>query len=153
MPGPTGHIAPMSDAPLRYRPHHFLCSLGFRGKGYSDAFTANMARIVDDRLRAPGGDDVMIEVAAATDDICTPCPKRRGTLCTSQDKIATLDTRHSRALGLFVGTRLTWGEAKQRIRANVPPGALTQLCAGCQWLDLGLCEAAVKELQEKARDL
>ena len=34
--------------PLRYRPHHFLCSLGFEGKGYSDAFTANMEAIVMD---------------------------------------------------------------------------------------------------------
>ncbi|MGK7653340.1 DUF1284 domain-containing protein [Roseovarius sp. B08] len=140
----------MSDAPLRYRPHHFLCSLGFQGKGYSDAFTANMARIVEDRLRAPGGDDVEIEVVAATDEICAPCPKRRGTRCTSQDKIAALDTRHADALGLTVGTRLTWGDAKRRIAANVPPGALSQLCAGCQWLELGLCEAAVIELHESA---
>lgn len=140
----------MANTPLRYRPHHFLCSLGFRGKGYSDVFTANMAHIVEDRLRAPGGDDVEIEVLGATDDICAPCPKRRGTLCTAQDKIATLDTRHARALGLFVGTRLTWGDAKQRIRANVPPGALSQLCAGCQWLELGLCETALKKLHESA---
>lgn len=140
----------MADATLRYRPHHFLCSLGFRGKGYSDAFTANMARIVEGSLRAPHGDDVEIEVVAATDDICRPCPKRRGTLCTSQRKIDALDTRHARALGLTVGTRLTWGEAKQRIKANVPPGALSQLCAGCQWLELGLCEAALKDLHESA---
>ncbi|WP_245890371.1 DUF1284 domain-containing protein [Roseovarius confluentis] len=149
-PGPTGHTPDMDDTPLRYRPHHFLCSLGFQGKGYSDAFTANMARIVDDRLRAPGGNDVAIEVVGATDDICAPCPKRRGTLCTSQAKIATLDTRHAGALRLSVGTCLTWGEAKQRIKANVLPGALTQLCAGCQWLDLGLCEAALKKLHESA---
>lgn len=140
----------MADTPLRYRPHHFLCSLGFRGKGYSDAFTANMARIVEGRLRAPHGDDVEIEVVGATDDICAPCPKRRGTLCTSQDKITALDTRHAKALGLFIGTRLTWGEAKSRIVANVSSGALSQLCAGCQWLELGLCEAALKDLHETA---
>lgn len=28
--------------PVRYRPHHFLCSLGYEGKGYSEAFTDNM---------------------------------------------------------------------------------------------------------------
>lgn len=140
----------MSQEPIRYRPHHFLCSLGFRGKGYSDGFTANMASIVEGRLRAPGGDDAMIEVVGATDDICAPCPKRRGTLCESQDKIARLDARHARALGLFVGTTLSWGEAKRRIVRRVPPGALTQLCAGCQWLDLGLCNSALTALHEAA---
>ena len=39
--------------PIRFRPHHFLCSLGFEGKGYSEAFTANMTGIVMGRLRAP----------------------------------------------------------------------------------------------------
>ena len=38
---------------LSFRPHHFLCTLGFEGKGYSDAFTRNMAEIAD-ALRARG---------------------------------------------------------------------------------------------------
>ena len=102
----------MAHDPVTFRPHHFLCSLGFQGKGYSDAFTANMSGIVIDRLRAPGGDDTVIEVTGATDDICAPCPKRRDTLCTEQDKIAALDRRHARALGLFVGSTLTWGRSQ-----------------------------------------
>lgn len=142
----------MTDAPLRYRPHHFLCSLGFKGKGYSDGFVANMATIIDGRLRAEGGDAVEIEVVGTADDICTPCPKRRGRLCESQTRIAALDARHARALGLFAGTRITWGEARRRIVRRVPPGSLPQLCAGCQWLDLGLCESALAALHEEARD-
>lgn len=140
----------MSRPPIRYRPHHFLCSLGFQGKGYSDAFTANMGSIVDDRLRAPGGDDVDIVVVPAADDICAPCPKRRGTLCTEQERIATLDARHARALGLFAGSRLSWGEAKRRIVRHVPPGSLSQICAGCRWLDHGMCETALKILHDEA---
>mgnify|MGYP003549100712 CR=1 FL=1 len=56
----------MAD-PVRYRPHHFLCSLGFQGKGYSDGFTANMSAIVMGRLRADGGDETVIEVMGALD--------------------------------------------------------------------------------------
>lgn len=140
----------MTPPALTYRPHHFLCSLGFQGKGYSDGFTENMAQIVVDTLRAPGGDDTLIEVTGATDDICGPCPKRRGTLCTEQAKIAALDARHARALGLFVGSRLSWGEAKRRIVKRVPPGSLQTLCQGCQWLELGLCEKALTRLHEGA---
>lgn len=138
----------MADEPLQFRPHHFLCSLGFQGKGYSDGFTANMADIVVGQLRTPDGDDTQIEVTGHTDSICAPCPKRRGKLCEDQEKIATLDARHARALGVFVGSSLTWGEAKRRIVKRVPPGSLSQLCKGCQWLELGLCESALEELHE-----
>lgn len=132
--------------PLRYRPHHFLCSLGFEGKGYSPGFTANMTAIVMGRLRAAEGDDVVIEVTGAVDDICAPCPKRRGRLCTSQDKIKTLDRAHAAALRLSPHETLTWGAAKARIRAHVQPGSLRILCAGCEWEPLGLCEAALLRL-------
>ena len=138
----------MTDVLVRYRPHHILCSVGFQGKGYSEGFTENMSGIVDGRLRAKGGDDVQIEIVGATDDICAPCPKRRGKLCESQEKIATLDARHARALGLFVGTTISWAEAKRRVLKRVPPGALAQLCAGCQWLEYGMCEKALSRLHD-----
>lgn len=139
---------PDKTPPIRFRPHHFLCALGFQGKGYSDAFTANMAAIVVDRLRAPDGDEVLIETTGHTDDICTPCPKRRGRLCTNQQAIATLDRAHAAALKLRPREQLTWGQAQQRILDNVPPGSLSTLCAGCQWLDLGLCESALQDLHD-----
>ncbi|MCC0046242.1 MAG: DUF1284 domain-containing protein [Defluviimonas sp.] len=138
----------MSGQPVRYRPHHFLCSLGFEGKGYSEAFTANMTAIVMGRLRAAGGEATVIEVTGAADDICAPCPKRRGNLCTSQDKIKVLDRAHAAALDLTPRERLTWGEARARIRAKVPPGSLRTLCAGCEWEPYGMCEAALNRLHE-----
>ena len=141
-----------SEKPVvRYRPHHFLCSLGFEGKGYSEAFTANMTAIVMGRLRAAGGDATLIEVTPATDDICAPCPKRRGPDCATQDKIATLDAAHAAALDLQPGLRLTWGQAQARIRASVPPGSLKTLCKGCEWEPYGMCERALARLHESAR--
>lgn len=134
------------DSLLRYRPHHFLCSLGFQGKGYSEGFTANMGAIVMGRLRAGGGDDTMIEVTTAADAICAPCPKRQGDGCEAGGKIARLDAAHAAALNLASGDRLTWGEAKARIRASVPVGSLARLCAGCEWEPLGLCDAALARL-------
>lgn len=134
--------------PLQFRPHHFLCALGYRGAGYSDSFTANMTEIVTLGLKADGGDDTEIEVIGATDDICAPCPKRRGDLCTSQAKITALDLSHSKVLGVRPGDRLTWGQAKARIRSLVKPGDLTDICTGCQWLSLGYCEASLKDLHE-----
>ncbi|MDW4548145.1 DUF1284 domain-containing protein [Defluviimonas sp. D31] len=140
----------MSGSPIRYRPHHFLCSLGFEGKGYSPDFTANMTAIVMGRLRAENGDAAEIEVTGATDDICGPCPKRRGRACTNEPKIKVLDRAHAAALRLEPRETLTWGEAKARIRDNVPPGSLKTLCQGCEWEPYGMCEAALRRLHSDA---
>ena len=137
-------------APLRYRPHHFLCSLGYEGKGYSDHFTANMTAIVMGRLRARYGEGVIIEVVDRTDDICAPCPMRQEDLCSDQPKIAALDARHAAALGLEVGEKLTWGEALKRMRRRIHPDKLDEICFGCQWLELGVCKAALTRLHAAA---
>ncbi|MGO4855142.1 DUF1284 domain-containing protein [Phaeovulum sp. W22_SRMD_FR3] len=138
-----------APGPLRYRPHHFLCSLGFEGKGYSPEFTANMTAIVMGRLRAAGGPEVEIEVTTTADDICTPCPARIGQGCESQGKIEKLDRAHAAALGLTAGDRLRWGAALDRMRA-LPEGILSEICAPCQWLAYGMCEAALARLRAQS---
>ncbi len=135
---------------LTFRPHHFLCALGYRGKGYSDAFTANMTQIVTYGLFANGGDHTLIRVRTAADSLCAPCPKRRGEGCTNQAEIDALDGRHAAALNLKQGDVLTWGQAKMRIRAKVQPDDLDSLCAGCKWLELGLCKSALSDLHRGA---
>lgn len=134
--------------PIRYRPHHFLCSLGFENKGYSDAFIANMADIVVGRLRAPAGDAEILQVTVQADDICGPCPKRRGTGCTSQARIDALDAAHAAALGLKDGDQITWGDAMERVKRLVAPEDLNQICEGCGWLEYGMCAAAVARLRD-----
>ena len=131
---------------VRFRPHHFLCALGFEGKGYSDRFTANMAEIIEGRLRGPEGNAVEIEVVDAADDICAPCPKRIGTLCAAQSKINRLDQAHAEALSITPGDILTWGEARGRIKAHVMPETLDTICAECSWLKHGMCKAALARL-------
>lgn len=131
---------------IRFRPHHFLCALGFEGKGYSDAFTANMRGIVVDQLRAPGGEATEITVTAITDDICAPCPKRSGRLCADQAKIRRIDRAHGEALDLAAGDIITWGTAKARMR-QLEPRDLDRICADCAWLEMGMCKSALARLR------
>ncbi|MEM8553977.1 MAG: DUF1284 domain-containing protein [Pseudomonadota bacterium] len=131
---------------LRFRPHHVLCALGYAGEGYSDKFTANMTEIVTNGLKAPGGDGMMLEIINSADRICAPCPHRRGSACVKQSRSTALDRAHAARLGLAAGQRLTWGEAKAKVRDQVRPGDLAVLCEGCQWLALGLCETALSDL-------
>lgn len=123
-----------------------LCAIGFEGKGYDGPFTANLAHIVQGQLRGPGGKDIAVFITGEADSICAPCPKRRGTSCEVAPKIAGLDARHGAALDLVPGQALTWGDCLDRVRARVVPADLVQLCAGCGWLDQGMCQRRLADL-------
>jgi soluble lytic murein transglycosylase-like protein/outer membrane protein assembly factor BamD (BamD/ComL family) len=133
---------------LEFRPHHFLCTLGFEGKGYSDAFVQSFAKIADSLRRVPeAGDHIEILVVEAADSICQPCPNRQGQGCASEDKISKLDREHAAILGLKPGDRITWGQAKKLLAEKMTMAAFDRACAPCSWKSMGVCEAALKRLK------
>ena len=137
---------------LLFRPHHFLCTLGFQGMGYSPQFIANFRKIVA-HLKSDEGGSQVIEVIQHTDHICTPCPKRRGETCTSQTKIDILDKAHGLALGLKIGDRLKWSEAKKRVAHKISLRTFHEICAPCPWKSLGVCEKALKKLVQENKKI
>lgn len=132
---------------IRFRPHHFLCTLGFQGKGYSPAFVANYQMIVD-TLRQSEGDNILIHVVEKTDSICAPCPNKRDERCATQAKIDALDKAHAAILNIKVGDILSWGEAKKRIARQMTLEKFHTACAICPWKRLGVCEKALTELKQ-----
>lgn len=137
---------------IQFRPHHFLCTLGFQGKGYSETFVANYQKLAD-LLRETGdaGENTWIEVAADTDSICEPCPNRRNALCTSEEKIRKLDHAHAAVLGLKAGRRIQWKEAKDLIASKMSLEKFDLACAPCSWKAMGVCEKALTELSGEKR--
>lgn len=136
-----------SNRTIQFRPHHFLCAVGFAGKGYSNAFIKNFEQIVC-KLNSPEGDSIQIQVVKDTDNICSPCPHKQGNTCVDQEKITQLDNAHATALEIQPDNILTWGEAKKRIRKNISMPLFEQICAPCNWKKLGICQKALKELKE-----
>ncbi|MEM7644473.1 MAG: DUF1284 domain-containing protein [Pseudomonadota bacterium] len=132
---------------IRLRPHHVLCSIGFEGHGYDAPFTANMVRLVMGILRAPSGLDEEILITKQADAICAPCPNRVGLGCEFHSKISMLDENHAKALDLSAGLQLTWGDALERVKQRVEPDDLDHLCAGCRWLESGMCKKALSQLK------
>lgn len=135
---------------IRFRPHHFFCTLGFQGKGYSEKFVENYKKIADE-LRETGavGDETVIQVVSGSDSICEPCPNREGQACATEAKIQMLDGAHSRALSLKPGDRITWMEAKKRIAEKISVELHHEICAPCSWLTHGICEDALKSLKKE----
>ena len=132
---------------LLFRPHHFLCTLAFEGKGYSASFIESYDDIAHSLRDSPAGEETVIEVTNFSDSICAPCPNRRGARCDTNSKITDLDAGHARVLGLKHGDQLTWGEAKDRLRTHMTVELHHRICAPCGWRTLGVCEKALRYLR------
>ena len=129
---------------IHFRPHHFLCTLGFIGKGYSPAFVKNYQAIVQ-QLNDPS-QQITIEVTPKLDSICAPCPNHTQGVCQTENIIHALDTNHAEILELKPGDQLTWPEAKERIRTHMTLEKFHHACALCSWKKLGICEEKLREL-------
>lgn len=158
---------------IRFRPHHFMCTLSFRGKGYSLGFIKNYKKIVeklnnntsltpleklsaDEKFAVNTGDlnvqpseNIIIEVVQYMDDICKPCPNRLDdTICKIQDKISKLDARHAEILNIKAGDRMSWTQAKNLIKEKMSIDKFNSACAGCRWKPYGLCEESLRALHD-----
>ncbi len=129
---------------LSFRPHHFLCTLGFQGKGYSPPFVENYRNIVSALEENP---DLSVRIVYYGDSICSACPQEINDVCTQEDKVSLLDQRHADILFLTVGEVLTWRHVKTRIKNNMTLEAFHKACEGCSWKSLGTCEAALRALR------
>lgn len=98
---------------LNFRPHHFLCTIGFVGEGYSPNFVMNYAKIAHKLIE---DENTSIRVHFGTDSICGACPEKLARdLCMSQKEINPLDEAHAKILELKNGGILTWKQAKGRL--------------------------------------
>lgn len=128
---------------ISFRPHHFLCTLGFQGVGYSSDFVENYQQIVDAIQK---DEELPIQVVIRKDSICSVCPHQRVEGCAVEEKIQGLDARHAQILRLKQGDILSWAEAKQRLKDYMTLDEFHQACSGCEWKELGACETALKTL-------
>ena len=89
---------------IHLRPHHGVCLLNFRGKGYSDEFSRNMAAMQARLMAEP---ETEICITRGADDLCAKCPNRRGEGCTSTHP-PLFDENVLCLTGFQYGQRLTW---------------------------------------------
>lgn len=136
----------MSKPKYQLRPHHLLCTLAFKGKGYTSDFVKNYQQYVDQLNQDPS---TLLQIQSHTDVICSACPHQRGLLCESEEKVQALDQRHAQMLNLIPGEILSWQAAKARL-AERAPNNLDTLCHDCEWLSMGICMTALSNLRESS---
>lgn len=133
-----------------FRPHHFLCTLGFQGKGYSPDFVENYGEIASALEKNP---NLSIRVVESEDSICRACPHQTDRGCAEEDKISLLDGRHLQVLKIKGGEIFSWAHMKQRLKTHMTLEAFHRACAGCVWKSLGVCEAALRALRDDEKTL
>ncbi len=133
----------MSDSknkPLNMRPHHALCSEFFRGKGYSEEFTENMANtlnFIDSR-----DSDILLTVG--TDIICRRCPHNVCGVCETAEKVRRYDLAVLSLCGLAEGDTVKRSELKKLVREKIILcGKLSEVCGDCAWF--GFCGEIMRE--------
>lgn len=132
---------------IRLRGHHLLCLLGYRGKGYSEGFCANMTNVYETLRGAP---DTPIELIGGPDDICAAFPSDQPAHCENAG-VYEKDRAILAQLGLTVGNSLSWADVCERVRMRVQPEDISGLCADCRWEPLGLCREGVGHILRDAR--
>ena len=80
------------------RPHHLLCTQGYSGHGYDDAFVEHMNDVVHQLREIPG---TRVHLTFSTDTLCSCCPNKLGEdLCDTQEKVKRYDRKTVEYFGL-----------------------------------------------------
>ena len=136
-------------SPLKIRPHHLLCLLGFRGSGYSQEFVLNMGKAVEELRFDP---TLPITLVVGCDAICADCPHNRNGKCLkeadSEAKVISLDLVLLSKLGFEVGDEVSTSEAWERIKERITSEDMADLCRDCEWWILGYCVQGLERIKQ-----
>jgi len=132
---------------IQLRGHHLLCLLGYRGKGYSAAFCANMTRVYETLRTAP---ETEIELILGPDDICAAFPADQESHC-ENGSVYRKDEEIARQIGIAVGEKRTWASLCADVAERVRPDDIGSLCMDCRWEPYGLCREGVAHIREIPR--
>lgn len=125
--------------PFLLRFHHLLCLPLFEGKGYSDSFSLNMARIKEKTESA----DEELRFICDFDSICEGCPNRSEKGCLlnedSGQKIEDKDKYIAELLGVKAGFTADYKTALKIAEEKIDREEFEKICGQCRWYKAGVC--------------
>ncbi|WP_235680206.1 DUF1284 domain-containing protein [Paenibacillus albicereus] len=136
-------MTPMS---IELRGHHLLCLLGYRGKGYSDGFCANMTGIYERLRREP---ETEIRLIVGPDDVCAAFPSDQPSHCENAS-VYRKDSEIAGLIGMLPGDTRSWSAICEAVAARVRPDDVATLCRDCRWEPYGMCREGVAHIHAAA---
>ena len=122
---------------MNIRPHHILCIQRFTGHGYNEEFTNHMKAVVSKLKSKP---ETYITVREGCDDLCKMCPNREDEVCSSFEKVKTMDNAVLRVCGITYKDTVSWEKLAYRARTLIfETDAFQRICADCQWSQVLNC--------------
>ncbi len=129
----------MNNKSFLLRFHHLLCLPLFEGKGYSDSFSVNMARIKE---KAEGSEE-KIRFICGFDSICEGCPNKSEKGCLlnedSEENIEEKDRYIAELLGLESGFTAQYKTALKTAAEKIDRNEFEKICGECRWCKAGIC--------------
>lgn len=124
----------MREYQYNLRAHHGMCLAFFKGKGYSDKFTAHMQEI-QNRLK----ENPLVRIQAGSDDICSACPHNRDGHCETGGNAKEYDRQVLLRCGISEGQVMPYSDFEKKVNENILlPGKREEICGNCRWN--GLCQ-------------
>ncbi len=115
---------------IKLRPHHLICILFFKGKGYSKEFTQNMESIIKHIKN-----NSKIKIVIGSDDICNKCPNKIGNYCKDNIKVTDFDKKTLSLCEINnIENEFIYSNLKSEILNKIIfPGKRVEICNNCQW--------------------
>lgn len=118
---------------INLRPHHGLCIQHFVGKGYSETFIQEMAKVI---AQLNQDEQVQVKLTSSADVICKACPHNDNGVCRSGQKVIDYDKHCLSLCELNEGDVLYWKDYKDLIYKKIICGNLSPVCVDCGWFDI-----------------
>ncbi len=113
---------------IRY--HHLLCMNYFKGYGYSEEFTKNMYKIIDNLKK-----ENKLKLTLKDDDICASCPNLINGVCVDQIKVLKYDQKVKDLIDIEENIELEYDKINGFVIQNILP-IRENICEDCKWKDL-----------------
>ena len=125
---------------INLRPHHLLCTQGYSGKGYNEAFVLNMTMITNRMRTEP---DLKVRIVFSTDDLCRYCPRKQDEgICADDEKVLEFDLKVKELLGLKEAVYSYQGLIHE-IHEKMTADKMKEICGNCEWYKMSACEKNV----------
>lgn len=119
---------------MNLRPHHLLCIQKYTGHGYDAHFTRHMTSLVSELAENP---QIPVRIVRECDDLCHKCPHNVNGVCTSSEKVTSIDQAVLGACSLAYGEIAPWEELANQARTQIfETEEFRNTCSCCQWFEL-----------------
>ena len=119
-------------ADFEVRAHHGLCIRFFENKGYSDDFSANMAKVIGKLSKNPD-----VKIVKKADVICSKCPNNQSGVCKDLPKVNGYDSEVLAFCGLQSGDVLPWNSFQKIIFERIlNVNKFSAVCSDCCWAEI-----------------